>query len=1667
MSQPIRILILEDRAADAELVTRELRHAGFDFVIKRATTEQEFLAGLRNYAAQVILADYSLPTYDGYSALAAAQQQCPATPFIFVSGSLGEERAVESLHRGATDYVLKDRLARLGPAVRRALREREEMRKRKQAEQERHEAEARYRALFDQSPDGIVIIDPETARPLEFNAAAHQQLGYSREEFAQLSLADIEAAETPEQTRANIDAVRREGKRDFETRQRTREGQVRHVHVTAKTIGVSGRSVYHCIWRDITDRKQAEAALRESERRYSDMLGKADLIAMTLDRDARVTFCNKYLLHLTGWRREEILGSNWFERFIPGENDELKATFVSLLNDLPAAAHIENEILTRSGERRLVRWNNTVLRSAAGEVIGTASIGEDITERKQAEQRVRELNLMLRASGAINALMVRERDPKRLLAEACKILVETRGYQFAWVGLVEPGSKRVVPAAQAGKDAGYLDAVKVTWDETLTGQGPTGTAIRTRQPMICQNTATDPRFAPWREEAMARGFASMAAMPMIRGSRVLGAVSVYFVRTAAFLADELELLKELAADLAFALQSIEQEQEHERAETRLHLLSEALESAANAIVITDREGTITWANSAISQLSGYPLAEVLGRKPSLFKSGEHDQAYYQKLWKTVLAGKVWSSEMVNRRKDGSLYTEETTITPVRNELDKITHFIAVKQDITERKRAAEDFRQVSNRLLLATRAAEVGIWDHDLLNDKLVWDDAMFRLYGISPEHFDGAFEAWQAGVHPEDLARTNQEVQMALRGEKDLDTEFRVLWPDNSVHYIKANGLVQRDASGRPVRTVGTNWDITQRNQLELALHESSQFNQQIIASAQEGIVVYDRDLKYQVWNPFMEELKGMPAREVLGKHPDELFPFLREAGMVASLQKALAGEPTPPLDLHFEVPLSGKSGWASHTNGPLLNATGEIVGVIGIVRDITERKRAEVRVEAFSRLGQRLSAAKTAREAAGIISGVAGELIGWNACLFSLCSPSKDLLNHVLQVDTIDGRRVEYCPGYESPSVLARRAIESGGQLVLKEQPDQMLSGGQPFGNASRPSTSIMYVPVRKGTEVIGVMSVQSYTPRAYDSRSLETLQALADHCGGALDRLRMHEAWETSQERLGHLLNQSPAVIYSLKTDGQTTEPAWVSDNVERLLGYTAAESIGPEGLFSQFSPEARQNFIDCLVQLLGRKQITRDFRVQHKNGDYLWVRDEQRLVCDAAGAPVEIVGSWVDITERKALEEQLRQSQKMEAVGQLAGGVAHDFNNMLAVIRGNAELLLMDEAEHTAETNESLEHVVEASERAANLTRQLLAFSRKQVLLPQPLVLNEVIANLTKMLKRLIGENIDLQCHYAASLPYVQADTGMMEQVILNLVVNARDAMPAGGQLRVKTEQLTLDDEHARANPKARAGEFVCLLVGDTGTGIAPEVLPRIFEPFFTTKELGKGTGLGLATVYGIVQQHQGWIEVSSQVGKGSMFKVILPSIPIPALTAAASEAGAVIRGGNEMILLVEDEHAVRVTTRRVLESKGYRILEATSGREALEVWHSHAKEIALLLTDIIMPGDMTGRDLAERLHGQLPGMKVIFMSGYSADVMGKNTDFIRRTRSYFLQKPCSAQAILETVRRCLDEKEAVAAPDDAGQDKWRSTTDEEAQRNAEGTEESAVADALNAYVDADK
>jgi PAS domain S-box-containing protein len=424
-----------------------------------------------------------------------------------------------------------------------------------------------------------------------------------------------------------------------------------------------------------------------------------------------------------------------------------------------------------------------------------------------------------------------------------------------------------------------------------------------------------------------------------------------------------------------------------------------------------------------------------------------------------------------------------------------------------------------------------------------------------------------------------------------------------------------------------------------------------------------------------------------------------------------------------------------------------------------------------------------------------------------------------------------------------------------------------------------------------------------------------------------------------------------------------------------------------------------------------------------GRSLWLRTSKVPLHGQAGEIVGVLGVYEDITERKRTEQalseseaRLRQTQKLEAIGQLAGGVAHDFNNILAGMMMQLGLLQMDERlDKTTQT--SLRELEAQARRAARLTSQLLMFGRRSVLRAEPLELNRVVAELLKMLNRVIGEQVTLQFDPGDSLPLVEADSGMLDQVVMNLVVNARDAMPKGGTITLATSVVEFTEADCQAHSARRPGQFLCLTVSDTGCGMDSSTLSRAFEPFFTTKEVGRGTGLGLATVDGIAAQHHGWVEVESAPGQGSSFRVLLPSLGRKA-EVSPPETGreALVRGMGQRVLLVEDDAPVREMVARALRALGYRVDEASNGQAAMKLWQQHPHEINLLLTDMVMPEGITGLELAERLQSLQPDLKVIISSGYSSEIV--HAGIPNRPGIVYLPKPYSTKTLAEAVRNCL-------------------------------------------------
>jgi PAS domain S-box-containing protein len=514
-------------------------------------------------------------------------------------------------------------------------------------------------------------------------------------------------------------------------------------------------------------------------------------------------------------------------------------------------------------------------------------------------------------------------------------------------------------------------------------------------------------------------------------------------------------------------------------------------------------------------------------------------------------------------------------------------------------------------------------------------------------------------------------------------------------------------------------------------------------------------------------------------------------------------------------------------------------------------------------------------------------------------------------------------------------------------------------------------------------------------------------------ATEREQSTDALRKSEHRYKTLVENLPQKVFL-----KDTNSVYVSCNAN----YARDLKINPDEIAGQtdsdFHPvELAEKYRadDKRIMKSGRAEDLEERYVQ--DGHERWVHTVKTPVEDQDGNATGILGIFWDITESRNLEEQLRQAQKMEAVGRLAGGVAHDFNNLLTVIGGNADLAAST-PQLPQDAHRHLSEITQATERAANLTRQLLAFSRRQALEPRVVNLNDVLSNMDKMLRRLIREDIELTTRPAKDLWAVCVDVGQIEQVVVNLAVNARDAMPNGGRLVFETANADLDEEYARSHSDAPPGHYVMLAVSDTGVGMANEVKERIFEPFFTTKEMGKGTGLGLPTCYGIVKQSGGHIWVYSEPGKGTRFKIYLPRVEKePGALPRREDTADLPPGGNETILLVEDDASVRAVASRILRDQGYTVLEAGNGEEALHVARrAPGKTIHLVLTDVVMP-QMGGKELSQRLKALRPSVKVLFASGYTETGVVRNSAF--EPGFVLLQKPFTKIALARKVREVLD------------------------------------------------
>ncbi len=514
---------------------------------------------------------------------------------------------------------------------------------------------------------------------------------------------------------------------------------------------------------------------------------------------------------------------------------------------------------------------------------------------------------------------------------------------------------------------------------------------------------------------------------------------------------------------------------------------------------------------------------------------------------------------------------------------------------------------------------------------------------------------------------------------------------------------------------------------------------------------------------------------------------------------------------------------------------------------------------------------------------------------------------------------------------------------------------------------------------------------------------------------ERKQAEEAIFLANERLNYLLSSTNAMIYAAKAFG-SYGATFISENVKEITGYEPQNFIEDSSFwFYHIHPEDQPRVEEEVAKIFEKKFHHYEYRFQRHDGTYIWVRDEMKLVEDKNGKPLEIIGFWADVTERKRLEEQLFQAQKMESVGQLAGGVAHDFNNLLTAIIGYGNLLKTEVSQDNLLVA-YVKQILDSAERAANLTRNLLAFSRRQMINPKPVNVNNIINSLKSFLPRIIGEDIEFSLVLTDKDLTVMADKHQIEQILINLATNARDAMPDGGSITIRTECRELDSEFIKKHGYVSIGSYALISVEDTGQGMDKETEERLFDPFFTTKEVGKGTGLGLSMAYGMIKQHNGYISVQTEHGKGTTFNLYLPLTKPTIEEDKKPEDPPVLKGGIDTILVAEDETYVRDFIKEILTGYGYKVIEAKDGEDAIKILHTHKDKIQLSLLDVIMP-NKDGKVVYEEIKKVCPHMKVIFISGYATDILYKKG--IIEEGVNFISKPMSPDELLIKVREVLD------------------------------------------------
>jgi len=1523
----------------------------------------------------------------------------------------------------------------------------------KRTEDALRKSERKYRDLIDGMNDTVWVIDFDTTI-LDVNNAAAKVLGYTREELLSAKISDIDDNLTPEQIQDMVRSMPRDKIQVFGTWHETKDGRRLPVEVSSSLVSYGGRTVILSIARDITERKRAEEELMDAHKQLerSLMFNEALLSAIPTpvfykDKEARYVGCNQAFSEFTGASADQIKGKTVMELW-PSENAETYHQRDLELMHSPELQTYEFRVRDRNGIDRPVIFAKDVFRDESKQVAGIVGTFIDITERKRAEQERLEHLGFLESLDRINRAIQGASNLEQMMSDVLDTVLSNFECDRAFLMYpCDPGAtvwrvpmERNKPEYPAGLALGLEMPMDPDVAETLrillTNDGPVQFGPGTPNALPAD---VSERFG-------FKCFMSMAIYPRIGSPWQFGIHQCSYARI--WTAEEERLFKEIGRRLADGLTTLLTFRDLRCAKD---LWERTFDAVPELVAVIDANFHIVQANKAMADRLNLPHQACIGQTCYKVVHGTEKPPASCPYSQSLTDGLEHSVEMREERLGGDFLISTS---PLFESDGRIIGCVHIARDITQRKRI-DSIMQARLRLLeFANTHSMDELLTATLDEIESLTDSSIGFYHFLEADQKTLSLQSWSTntvknictaagrGSHY-DIARAGVWVDCVHERRAVIHNDYASLphrkgMPDG--HAPVTREVVVPIFRGNLIKAIvgvgnkptnydegdvdilsqlgDLSWDIVERMQTEEALRESEERYRLLFRRLPVGVFHYDTQLCISDCNDRFAAILQSSRDRLTGLD----MKTLRDRSVLPALRQVLEGKEGFYEGLYSATTSSAVIRISMRT-APLVDLQGQVKGGIGIVEDITQRKQAEDALRRSENektiLNQIASIFLTIPDEAmyGEVLAVVLQVMKSKFGIFGYIGEDGDLVMPSLTREIWSECQV--------PSKSVVFPTDSWGTSLwgraIREKKAFCSNGPFHTPEGHIHIDHFLTVPIVYGQETIGLISVAN-KEGGYAKEDKDFLERIVSRVSPILNARLQRDAQEwrrraaernlrESEEKYRLLITNAGEAIFIIQDDAVK----FPNSKALEMSGYSTEELAGIP-FIDLVHPSDKDAVLEGYLKLLeGKQPEPSPFRIIDKKGKERWVQ--------LTTAPIiwekkpGILCFLRDVTDEKKLEAQLMQAQKTEAVGQLAGGVAHDFNNLLTVIIGNTEMALMDVASSDP-LYARLQNVDNAARRSADLTRQLLAFARKQSISPKVLNLNETVSGMIEMLRRLIGENIDLAWRPWVELWPVKIDPTQIDQVLANLSVNARDAIAGVGKVTVETGNIAFDEDYCATHPDSMPGEYVFLAVSDDGSGMDQETRAHLFEPFFTTKGVGKGTGLGLATVYGIVKQNDGFINVYSEPGQGTTFKIYFPrhkAEPAEILLESAAETP---QGGAETILMVEDEKEILDLGKRILEKLGYMVLIGKTPGEAIRLAQEHTGDIRLLITDVVMP-EMNGRDLADRLASIKPGLKCLFMSGYTANIIARRG--VLEEGVHFIEKPFSIKNLAAKVREVLDQK----------------------------------------------